>query len=59
MGKDGVIVVWSMTVCLVFLSSQYRFGPFFSFVLLPKMRFRAHGKIQVGTAAVASLGDNL
>lgn len=58
MGKDAVIIVWSMTGYLVFLSSQCRFGPFFSFVLLPKMRFRAHGKTQVGTAAMASLGNN-
>ena len=51
-------VVWSMTMCLVFLSSQHSFGLFFSFVLLPKMRFRARGRTQVGTAAVASLGNN-
>ena len=57
MGKVAVIIVWSMTGYLVFLSSQCRFGPFFSFVRLSKMRFRAHGKTQVGTAAVASLGE--
>lgn len=51
-------IVWSMPMCLVFLSSQRRFGLFFSFVLLPKMRFRARGKTQVGTEAVASLGNN-
>lgn len=57
MGKVAVIIVWSMTGYLVFLSSKCRFGPFFSFVRLSKMRFRAHGKTQVGTAAVASLGE--
>lgn len=57
-GKDVVITVWSMRARLVFSSSGCRFGCYFPLSFFFEMQFRARGKSQVGTEAVASLGNH-
>lgn len=53
--KSTVVTLWGgESVCL---SSGCRFGSFFSFVLLLKVRLRACRKSRFVTAAVASLGN--
>lgn len=54
--ESAVVTLWGGESSS--LSSRCRFGFFFSFVLLLKIQFRARGKSQAGTVAVASLGTH-